>query len=55
MKWLLDPYARTVRLGRWWGDVLYRWYMLRHQLGIPKADPTARYVPPAKVRSGRRA
>jgi hypothetical protein len=46
MRWLLDPYARKVRLSRWRGEVLYRWYGLRHWLGIPARDPTARYVPP---------
>jgi hypothetical protein len=48
MRWLLDPYARKVRLSRWWSEVLYRWFMLRHRLGIPKPDPTAHYVPPKR-------
>lgn len=41
MAWIRDPYARKVRLSRWRGEILYRWFSLRHRLGIPKPDPSA--------------
>jgi hypothetical protein len=41
-------YDRKVRWSRRHYELLYRWFMLRHRLGIPKPDPTARYVPPGR-------
>jgi hypothetical protein len=46
MRWLLDSYARKVRLSRWQYEALYRWFKFRRRLGIPKDDPTARYIEP---------